>query len=75
MTAGRMEHRGAGGPFCFSKGGDPMRMILAGLIFMLVLGLSAAGVIVVAGDVGPGRYGSLPGTLLHAGDVGPGRYG
>lgn len=52
-----------------------MRMILAGLIFALVLGMSAAGTIAVAGDVGPGRYGSLPGTLLHAGDVGPGRYG
>lgn len=52
-----------------------MRMILAGLVFALVLGMSAAGAIVVAGDIGPGENGSLPWTSLHAGDIGPGENG
>jgi len=75
MTRARMEHPGAGGLLLLQKGGRSMRMILTGLIFALVLGMSGAGAIVVAGDVGPGRNGSLPATLLHAGDIGPGRNG
>ncbi len=53
-----------------------MRAIYAVVLLALLLALSGAGVVQVAGDIGPGQNGSsgsIPAFTHIAGDIGPGQ--
>ncbi len=50
-----------------------MRAIYAVVLLALLLALSGAVVVQVAGDIGPGQNGSIPAFTRIAGDIGPGQ--